>query len=278
MSLTIIVGGQGGEPKGKVAAYLALADQIMLAARAAGATAHTIEWNGQPRTTNWLSCAFVQPDTRLLVGPGATMNAGDLLDEIERLGVADRVGIDRFCRVGEGRKRAADIAALEPFLTDVPLEFNVAVRGGRSALIEADGGFSRSPLYSTADNAAPRDTTAQQACVDTGVGPTLVTDVYLVLTALMPRAGDATETPIGRDPLPADFDAALARAAVIANGATGIVLSNLEARLSRAQGIQRRSHLPNEARDFIDRVQTLLDLPVVLVSTGPSVEHIVDLR
>lgn len=278
MSLTIIVGGQGGEPKGKIAAYLALADQIMLAARAAGTTAHTIEWNGQPHTASWLSCAFAQPDTRLLVGPGVPVSVGGVLDEIQRLGVADRVGIDRLCLVQEGRKRAADIAALQPFLTDVPLEFSAAVRGGHSALIEANRGFSLSPLYGATDDGAQHDTTAQQACVDTGVGPTLVTDVYLVLTALMPGASDAAELPIGRDPLPANFDVALARAAVIANGATGIVLSDLETRLSRAQGAQRRSHLPNEAREFIDRVQTLLERPVVLVSTGPSVEHIVDLR
>ncbi len=277
MSLTIIVGGHGSEPKGKIAAYLALADQVALAARAAGATPHTIEWNGQPRTATWLSCAFVQPDTRLLVGPGININVGSLLDEIERLDVTDRVGIDRLCLVQDGRKRAADIAALQPFLTDVPLEFNAAVRGGRPAVIEANGGLSLSPLSGAGDDAARRDITAQQACVDAGVGPTLVTDVYLVLTALTPGAGD-TETPIGGDPVPADFDMAGARAAIIANGATGIVLSNLEMRLPRAQAAQRRSHLPNEARDFIDRVQALLELPVVLASTGPLVDHIVDLR
>lgn len=279
MSLTIIVGGLGGEPKGKIVAYLALADQAVLAARVSGDTPHSVEWNGQAQVASLLSCAFVQPDTRLLVGPGATVNVGDLLDEIERLGVGDRVGVDPRCLVQEGRKRAAEIAALQPFLTDVPLEFSTAARNGRVALLEGSRGLADSPIYRAGDAGEGRDTTAQQGCVESGVGPTLVTDVYVVMAALnRDSVAPAVETPIGMDPAPSDFDLALARAAILVNGATGLVLSDLQARVPRAQGAQRRSHLPTDARQFIDAIEAALGVPIVLVSTGPAVEHIVDLR
>lgn len=281
MSVTIVVGGgQGHEDKGKVVAYLALADQAVLAARACGSPEHSIEWNGRRQTLSLLSCAFIQPDARLLVGPGRRINVATLLDEVERLGAADRLGVDRRCLIQDGHKRAAEVTALQPFLTDACLEFSTASHAGRVTLIEGGFGFAASPIFGADGAEGVPDTTAQQCCVELGIGPTLVTDVLVVVPAsLTGQTVSPPEEPgMGGAPPVLNFDAATTRAAVLANAATAIVLGGLNERFARAQGAQRRSHLPAEARQFIDQIEATLGVPVALVSTGPSIEHIVDLR
>lgn len=280
MTVTIVVGGfRGGEGKGKLVAYLALADQPVLAARLRGPE-QTLEWAGQQQTVACLSCALVHPDTRLLVGPGEVVDVGLLLSEIERLGVADRVGVDPRGRVEGGPLRVGDVPEMSRFLTDVPLELYTAARRGQTILIEGAHGFGVSVLYGQTEAATPGDTTAQACCVHVGLGPTQVTDVVVVFPALSdPRAGAASETNELRDEAKIDnFDLGLAGQAVTVNGATAIALTGLDKRIARAQGVQRRAQLPNEARQFIDALEAALGLPVALVSTGPAIEHVIDLR
>ena len=279
MTVTIVVGGfRGGEGKGKLVAYLALADQPVLAARLRGQE-QVLEWGGQQQTVACLPSALVHPDTRLLVGPGEVVDVGLLLSEIERLGVADRVGVDPRGQVEGHPVRVGEVPELSRFLTDVPLELHTAARRGQTILIEGAHGFGVSALYGPSDSARDGDTTAQACCVRVGLGPTQVTDVVVAFPALSdPSTPPSRTNELEDEPKVENFDLDLARQAVIVNGATAIALTGLDKRVARSQGVQRRPQLPTEARQFIDQLETALGLPVALVSTGPAIEHVIDLR
>ncbi len=280
MPVTIVVGGfRGGEGKGKLVAYLALADQPVLAARLRGPE-QTLEWGGQQQSVACLPSALVHPDTRLLVGPGETVDVGLLLAEIERLGVADRVGVDPRAQVEGGPLRVGEVPELVRFLTDVPLELHTAAGRGQTILVEGAHGYGLSSLYGPNGAAPDGDTTAQACCVRVGLGPTHVTDVVVVFPALSEPAPPAPGAASGLvdEPRVENFDLDLARQAVIANGATALALTGLDKRVGRAQGVQRRAQLPPEARQFMDQLEAALGLPVALASTGPAIEHVIDLR
>lgn len=280
MTVTIVVGGfRGGEGKGKLVAYLALADQPVLAARLRGPE-QTLEWGGQQQTVACLPSALIHPDTRLVVGPGEVVDVGLLLSEIERLGVADRVGVDPRAQVEGHPVRVAEVPELSRFLTDVPLELHTAAGRGQTILVEGAHGFGVSSLYGQPASALDGDTTAQACCVRVGLGPTQVTDVLVVFPALADLATAPTSetSELVDTPKIENFDLDLARQAVVVNGATAIALTGLDKRASRALGVQRRPQLPTEARQFIDALEAALGLPVALVSTGPAIEHVIDLR
>jgi adenylosuccinate synthase len=274
MSVMIVVGGgRGGEGKGKLVAYLALADQVVLAVRACATYEHYVEWGGQRHSLSHLPCAFVHQDTRLLIGPGRELALPGLVDEIERLGVGHRLGIDPLCRVAEPEAQARETPILEPFLSDVPLELHTAARRGQAILVEGGAGFQATGVEDEGDS------TAQACCVELGLGPTHVTDVLVVLPSQLghsepPRTGLA----LGQPPRLTDFDLDLAQRLVLVNGATAIALSALDKRFGRVAGVQRRQNLPPDARQFIDTLEDVLNLSVALVSTGPGIEQVIDLR
>lgn len=299
MSVTVIVGGPSREDaRSKVAAYLALADQPVLASRA-GANDHLdygIEWQGQRRVLRQLPCAFVQPDARIVIGPGVPVNLDALLSEVEQLGVAGRLGVDPLCAVfrdddGEAaptRLPAGEFPELQAFLSDVAVELNVAAAESRHVLIESVPG---GPAFAQVAGQIPGfslETTAQSCCMDVGLGPTRVTQVVLVLPVYTPpEAGKRGRSQRGGIPIETifgDSDAEnaayieAARRLALVNGATQLALTHVEARYQRAYGVQRRSNLAGEVRRLIDGVEDALAVPVALVSTGPQIEHIIDLR
>lgn len=283
MSVTVVVGGlRGDEDKAKLVGYLALADQPVLAARA-GRTPdpeHLIELPGQKHALRNFSAAFIHSDTRLVLGPGALIDPALLLEEVERLRLADRVGIDFRCgRVDDAQPGSVrDVAELQRFLADVPLELYTAARNHQTVLVEGVYG-----LAYTSDEGAPSilnlAMTAQACCVQTGLGPTLLDQVIVVLPAHQPDALAPNQMETADQPRRlVGFDLDAGRRAVQVNGATQLALVELEKRFTRALGATRRQVLPNEARQFIDSVEDALNTPVALVSTGPLVEHVVDLR
>lgn len=299
MSVTVIVGGPSREDaRSKVAAYLALADQPVLASRA-GADGHLdygIEWQGQRRVLRQLPCAFVQPDARIVIGPGVPINLDALLSEVEQLGVGGRLGVDPLCAVlrdddGEVRPTtlpAGEFPELQAFLADVPVELNVAAALNRSVLIESVPGGPAIAQSAPHPAGLTFETTAQSCCMDVGLGPTRVTQVVLVLPVYTPaevaRRGRVPRGSVPSESIFGDSDAdsaayiETARRLALINGATQIALTYVEARYGRAYGVQRRSNLPGEVRRLIDGVEEALAVPVALASTGPQIEHMIDLR
>ena len=77
MPSTVIVGGfYGDEGKGKIVSYLAMKDNPTVAVRGGvGPNAgHTIEYGTKQYKVRILPSAFLDPSTRLLIGPGVVVD------------------------------------------------------------------------------------------------------------------------------------------------------------------------------------------------------------
>ena len=111
MPSTVIVGGfYGDEGKGKIVSYLAIKDNPTVAVRGGvGPNAgHTIEHENKKYKVRMLPSAFLNPTTRLLIGPGVVVSPEVLLKEIEEFGTQDRSFVDFQCGIIEESHRTTD--------------------------------------------------------------------------------------------------------------------------------------------------------------------------
>ncbi len=225
MSCTVVVDGFFGDGgKGKVVSYLAVADQVAVCARGGvGPNAgHTVVDDGITFKLRMVPCAFVNQDTRLLIGPGVVINPEIVLKEIKELGIEDRVGVDPQCAIIEPKhieadgkgylkekigttgtgtgpcnsdramrvaKMAREVPALKDYLSDVPVELNEALDDGKNVLIEGTQGTYISLYHGTYPFVTSNDVCASATCSDVGIGPTRVDEVVLVLKAYVTRVG-----------------------------------------------------------------------------------------
>jgi adenylosuccinate synthase len=227
MSVTVVTGGfWGDEGKGKVVAYLALADKPPFIARGGvGPNAgHTIFVDGTKYVLRQVPVGFVHRSARLLIGAGVLVDPAVTLAEIERLAIApERLAIDRACaiidpehieadrasdflrervgttgtgtgpanaaRIGRHARLAADEPRLAAFVADVADELNSAVESGQDVLVEASQGFGLSLYHGDYPFVTSKDTTAAACCSDVGLGPTRVTDVIVAFKAYASRVG-----------------------------------------------------------------------------------------
>src|ERR1700690_1707188 len=100
MATIALVGGQyGSEGKGVIAAFLA--PQTVMAIRTGGPNAgHSLKHEGQVWKMRSIPCAWINPETTLVIGAGAVINPHVLLAEIaaiEQAGysIKDRLYVDR---------------------------------------------------------------------------------------------------------------------------------------------------------------------------------------
>ncbi|NOZ82905.1 MAG: adenylosuccinate synthetase [Euryarchaeota archaeon] len=233
--VTVVVGGQwGDEGKGKVISYLCMRDKPHVIARAGvGPNAgHTVMYRGRKYPLRLTPSGFLHSDARLLIGAGVLVNPKVMLEEIEQLGIEQRIGIDRRCgiieeehisrdrgsehlagkigstgtgcgpanmdRAARKLRLAQEVPELEPYLTDVAEELNRAADEGRRVLIESSQGFGLSLFYGTYPYVTSKDTTAGMACVDVGIGPRKVKEVMVVFKSFPTRVGSGpfpTEMP-----------------------------------------------------------------------------------
>ena len=176
VSSTVVVGGFfGDEGKGKIISYLAIKDNPSIAVRGgAGPNAgHTIEFNNKKYKVRMLPSAFLNKETRLMIGPGVVISPEILLHEIEEFGVSDRTFVDFQCGIieeshkiqdSQGRlkeligstgsgtrpanadralrklKLAKEIDSLALYLDDVPHAINFALQQDEKVLVEGTQG------------------------------------------------------------------------------------------------------------------------------------------
>ena len=209
MSVTVVVGGQfGSEGKGKICAHLAMTDNVDYMVRCGGPNSgHTVYVAGQRHQLRQVPAGFVNPHTRLLIAPGALIDASVFLREVEFCGLDNtRIGIDRNAGVIEevdlynersldlsgrlgstgsgvgsavsrrvlrdpGFRRAEDHPCLKQFVTSVRDELNVATRRKESIVVEGTQGFGLS-LYHAEEwpYRTSRDTTAHSFLGEVGLG------------------------------------------------------------------------------------------------------------
>lgn len=199
-------------------------------------------------------------------------------------------------RVGRTAKVARDIPELKHFLADVPSEVNNALNQRELVIVEGTQGFGLSLFHGTYPYVTSKDTAASAFAADVGIGPTRVNEVMLVFKAYVSRVGAgpfATEMPperaeelgiveygtvTGRRRRIGEFDFELARRSVMINGATQIAITCLDRLFKGCSGAKNQNQLTPEAKAFIKRVEDELNVPVTLISTGPNIGDIIDMR
>lgn len=220
--LQVIVDGFFGDTgKGKIAAYLALADRPSLCVRTGAPNAgHTVVIGGETHVLRTLPTCFVSRDTKLAVAPGALIKIDVFLSEVARYGagrsyvdlhtgvIEDRhveeerrneflmkvvgstgqgVGAAMVERVLRVLKLAKDVEELRPYLADVPLMIKEHRDAG--VVIEGTQGTFLSLYHGTYPYVTSRDVTASGVLSEAGVGPKAVDEVILVFKAFVTRVG-----------------------------------------------------------------------------------------
>jgi adenylosuccinate synthase len=226
MPSTVIVGGfYGDEGKGKIISYLALKDNPTIAVRGGvGPNAgHTIEHNDKKYKVRMLPSAFLNSNTRLLIGPGVVVSPEVLLNEIDEFCTHDRSFVDFQCGIIEeshkktdsvGRlkesigstgtgtgpanadramrtlKLARDIKSLALYLDDIPNQVNLALENKENVLVEGTQGTFLSLWHGTYPYVTSKDVTASGICADVGIGPKNVDEVVIVFKSFVTRVGE----------------------------------------------------------------------------------------
>jgi len=201
--------------------------------------------------------------------------------------------VDRVRRVA---RLARDVEELKEYLDDVLMIVWRALRRGQNVLIEGTQGYYLSLYHGTYPYVTSRDTTASAVCSEVGIGPKMVDEVVVVFKSYITRVGGGplpgelpeeeierlglieVATVTGRRRRVAPFDFELAKRAVIANSATQIALTRIDALFPSASRIRKYEELPREAKEFIENVESELKVPVTIISTGPDVFDTIDLR
>ena len=199
-------------------------------------------------------------------------------------------------RVRRKAKQAKDVPELKDFLTDVPLEINTALDEGSFVLIEGTQGFGLSLYYGTYPYVTSKDTTASSIAADVGVGPTRIDDVIVVFKSFPTRVGGGpfpTEIPqdeaeklgiveygtvTGRRRRIGLWDGKMARYAAMINSATQVAVTGIDKLDRECYGVKEWDKLSKKAKEFIERVEEDVKVPVTLISTGPELHQIIDLR
>jgi adenylosuccinate synthase len=199
-------------------------------------------------------------------------------------------------RVKRKAKQVKDVPELKDFLADVPLEINTALKNGDFVLIEGTQGFALSLYYGTYPYVTSKDTTASAMASDVGVGPTKIRDVIVVFKSFPTRVGEGpfpTEMPqeeaerlgiieygtvTGRRRRIGWWDGELARYSAMVNGATQIAITGIDKYDKDCYGVTEWDKLTPKAKEFIEKIEKDVDVPVTLISTGPELSQIIDLR
>ncbi|MGQ9680150.1 MAG: adenylosuccinate synthetase [Candidatus Bathyarchaeia archaeon] len=225
MGCTVVVDGFFGDTgKGKIVSYLSLTDDAAICARAGvGPNAgHTVVLGSKIYKLRMIPCGFINPRTRLLIGPGVAVDPEILLKEASECDVENRLGLDPQCAIIERRhmeadrsghlssliqttgsgtgpcnadralriaKMAREIKSLEKYIADVPAELNRAIDGNKNVIIEGTQGTFISLYHGTYPFVTSKDVCASAACSDVGVGPTRVDDVVIVFKSYVTRVG-----------------------------------------------------------------------------------------
>jgi len=200
---------------------------------------------------------------------------------------------DRAYRVA---KMAREIPELAKYLKDVPMIINDALDNGENVVLEGTQGTYISLFHGGYPYVTSKDVCAAAVCSDVGVGPTRVTDVVLVCKAYVTRVGegplegeisheeakkrgwDEYGTVTGRQRRAAPFNYALAKRAARINGATQIAVTKMDILYPEIAGSDDYDGLPDEAKEFVAKIEKEIGLPVTFVGTGPGVKELIDRR
>jgi adenylosuccinate synthase len=198
---------------------------------------------------------------------------------------------DRIMRSG---RLARDVPEISKYVADVSEKVNAALDQRDDVLVEGTQGTLLSLYHGTYPFVTSKDVSASAICSDVGIGPKKVDDVIAVFKAYFTRVGagplDGELSPeetvsrgwqeygsvTGRLRRAAPFDYELAKRSVMLNSANKLALTKLDAVFPNCNGLNRFEDLPKEAKEFVEKIESTLRVPVVFVGTGPEADHIID--
>lgn len=230
-TVDVIVGGQyGSEGKGHVAAYLARSYDVLL--RVGGPNAgHTVLSHSGLHTYIHLPSGAKDTTARLLIGPGAIVDPGILVKEIQDCQIADdRLRIDPNATIiepqdkekeediksaisstGQGTgqalarrindrvpgkvRLAQDVPELQAYIGPTGVELEEAYRKGSSILLEGTQGSGLSLHHGQYPHVTSRDTNVSGCLAEAGIPPSRVRRVLLVVRPTPIRVGDPPNDP-----------------------------------------------------------------------------------
>jgi adenylosuccinate synthase len=199
-------------------------------------------------------------------------------------------------RVLRTSRQAKDVPELEDYITDVAQDVNDALDEDNVVLLEGTQGFGISLYFGTYPYVTSKDTSASQIAADNGVGPTRIDDVIVVFKAYPTRVGEgpfATEmsleqshelgieefgTVTRRQRRIGLWDGKMARYSAMINGCTQAAITGIDRIDPACFGVTDYDRLTGKAKDFIARAEKDIGKPVTLISTGPEMSQIIDLR
>jgi adenylosuccinate synthase len=200
---------------------------------------------------------------------------------------------DRVMRISP---QAKDVPELAEYLLDVPLAINDALKKDKTVLLEGTQGFGISLYYGTYPFVTSKDTSASQIAADNGVGPTKIDDVIVVFKAYPTRVGEgpfSTEmttaksdamgiqefgTVTHRQRRVGGWDGDMARYSAMINGCTQAAITGIDNIDKACFGITDYNKLTKKALAFLKQAEEDIGSPITLISTGPEMSQIIDIR
>ena len=205
-------------------------------------------------------------------------------------------GPANVARVNRTAKQAKDIPELKKYLIDAALEINTAIDNGETVLLEGTQGFGISLFFGTYPFVTSKDTSASQIAADNGVGPTKIDDVIVVFKAYPTRVGEGpfgtemsrdeshklgiTEfgTVTHRERRIGVWDGKMAKYSAMINGCTIGAITGIDHVDSECFGATEYSQLTPKALEFLKKAEKDIGVPIKLISTGPEMTQIIDIR
>ncbi len=200
---------------------------------------------------------------------------------------------DRVMRLSP---QAKDVPELAEYLMDVPKAIDDELKKDNTVLLEGTQGFGISLYYGTYPFVTSKDTSASQIAADNGVGPTRIDDVVVVFKAYPTRVGEgpfSTEmtfeksdamgiqefgTVTHRKRRVGGWDGEMAHYSAMVNGCTQAAITGIDRIDKACYGIRDYNRLTKKARDFLKGAEDDIGCPITLISTGPEVTQIIDIR
>ncbi len=192
--------------------------------------------------------------------------------------------------------QAKEVQELAPFLTDAAAEVNQALKAGENVILEGSQGFGISLYYGTFPYVTSKDTTASQIAADVGVGPTRIDETIVVFKTFPTRVGEGPfetqmsegeakkleieefGTVTGRPRRIGWWDPKMAAYSAMINGATQVAITGLDKLDPSVRGVDQYDDLSTKVRTFLRKAEEEVGVPFTLLSTGPELAEIIDLR
>jgi adenylosuccinate synthase len=215
--ITIVVGGQyGGEGKGKVCAYLGMADRHEIVCRTGGVnSSHTVVHGDREYRLRMIPASAVMHRSQFVFGAGSLLHIPTLFSEAEALGIsAANIKIDpqagvvtddcieaqradpRYDEIGStltgtgyasaarcqrSLRLAKSFRELKPYLCDVAQLLSSARQDRARVLVEGHQGTGLSNYHGDYPFTSSRDCIAAALMSELGIGPGAEIEVVLVL-------------------------------------------------------------------------------------------------